>query len=265
MNQYYEILGCQPGDSSDTIRKAWRSLCMEHHPDKGGDPEEFVRITHAYKMITDPSYAAKEKGRPVRDLTFHMNLVVSFVDAFYGTRMVVNYNQVTLNDKLEPIKTDKDIEPTSITFDLPPGSVNGYKETVKDKGMKYGTEVGSAHIRVTSEKHHRYKVKGIDVFVEEEIPLEVMLKGGEVVVDTLWGHKVIWVSPGTLPNDKIRVIKCGVDQKGHQYCIVKPLYPNEADLKTKSAWQKLDINWQKAEDKNQEDNDILQKFNELKK
>lgn len=238
---------------------------MEHHPDKGGSQEEFVRITHAYKMVTDPSYAAKEKGRPVRDLTFHMNLVVSFVDAFYGTRIAVNYNQVTLNDKMEPLKTGKDVEPVCITFDLPPGSVNGFKQDIKDKGMKYGNQTGSTSIRVTSEQHQRYKVRGIDVMVEEEVPLEIMLKGGEVVVDTLWGHKVVWVPPGTLPNDKLRVTGCGVDQKGHQYCSIKPIYPDKNDLKNKTAWQKLDINWHKAEDKNREDNDLFRKFEDLKK
>lgn len=264
MKQYYEALGCQPGDPPDILRTAWRQKCLEHHPDKGGDPEEFIKVTHAYRMISDPSYAAKQTVRPVKDLTFHMHLMVSFIDAFYGTRMVVNYNQLTLNDQFEPMKTEKTIQITTIAFDLPAGSVNGFKHIVKHKGIKYRKETGNTSIQVTSEKHKRYRIENLDVTAEEEVPLETMLKGGEVVVDTLWGHKVLWIPPGTLPNDKLRVLGCGVDQKGHQYCTIKPVYPNQEDLKSKAAWQKLDINWQKAEDQNQQDDDLLKKFQDLK-
>lgn len=264
VKEYYETLGCQPGDPPDAVRNAWRRLCLEHHPDKGGDPDDFMRVTHAYKMITDPSYAAKQQGRPIKDLTFRIQIIVSFIDAFYGTRMVINYNQLILNDKLEPIKTSKNIEPTSVAFDLPPGSVNGFKHIIKNKGMIYREKIGNTEIQITSEKHKRYRIEGKNVIVEEKVPLEVMLKGGEVVVDTLWGHKVVWVPPGTLPDDKLKIPACGVDQKGYQLCSIKPIYPNKEDLKSKTAWQKLDINWKKAEDQNVQDQELLEKFENLK-
>lgn len=50
----YEVLGLQKGASEDEIKKAYRKLAMKHHPDKGGDPEEFKKIQAAYDILSDP-------------------------------------------------------------------------------------------------------------------------------------------------------------------------------------------------------------------
>lgn len=37
--------------SQDEIRSAYLKLCLQHHPDKGGDMQEFIRITKAYETL----------------------------------------------------------------------------------------------------------------------------------------------------------------------------------------------------------------------
>lgn len=53
----YDILGV-PKDASQTdIKKAYRRLAREHHPDVSGDPESearFKEITQAYEILSDP-------------------------------------------------------------------------------------------------------------------------------------------------------------------------------------------------------------------
>jgi len=51
----YEDLGISKESSQDEIKKAYRKLAMKHHPDKGGDPETFKKISHAYDVLSDPA------------------------------------------------------------------------------------------------------------------------------------------------------------------------------------------------------------------
>lgn len=50
---YYAILGVPKTASEDEIKKAFRRLAHEHHPDKGGDQQKFKDINEAYQVIGD--------------------------------------------------------------------------------------------------------------------------------------------------------------------------------------------------------------------
>lgn len=57
-HDYYEILGVPKGASQDEIKKAYRKLAMQHHPDKhGGHNKEaeakFKEINEAYDVLRD--------------------------------------------------------------------------------------------------------------------------------------------------------------------------------------------------------------------
>jgi DnaJ-class molecular chaperone len=49
----YASLGLQKGCSEGDVKKAYRKLAMQHHPDKGGDPEQFKKIQGAYDILSD--------------------------------------------------------------------------------------------------------------------------------------------------------------------------------------------------------------------
>jgi molecular chaperone DnaJ len=50
---YYEVLGLKKGATSDEIKKAYRKLAKEHHPDKGGSEDKFKEISEAYDTLSD--------------------------------------------------------------------------------------------------------------------------------------------------------------------------------------------------------------------
>jgi molecular chaperone DnaJ len=50
---YYSILGVEETSTQEDIKKAYRKLAKENHPDKGGDEELFKKISAAYDTIGD--------------------------------------------------------------------------------------------------------------------------------------------------------------------------------------------------------------------
>ncbi len=65
----YDILKIQSGASKKDIRKAYRSLVLKIHSDRGGDDEKFKKIKRAYedlqngKTYPDSADERKEKAK----------------------------------------------------------------------------------------------------------------------------------------------------------------------------------------------------------
>jgi molecular chaperone DnaJ len=52
---YYEVLGVDKSASADEIKKAFRRLAVQYHPDKdGGNEEKFKEVNEAYEVLKDP-------------------------------------------------------------------------------------------------------------------------------------------------------------------------------------------------------------------
>ena len=50
---YYDVLGVSEQATQEEIKKAYRKLAVEHHPDKGGDENRFKEIANAYGVLGD--------------------------------------------------------------------------------------------------------------------------------------------------------------------------------------------------------------------
>lgn len=54
MTDAYQTLGVGKNATESEIKKAYRKLASQHHPDKGGDTKKFQEIQSAYETLSDP-------------------------------------------------------------------------------------------------------------------------------------------------------------------------------------------------------------------
>jgi DnaJ-class molecular chaperone len=56
-SDYYEVLGVTKSASADEVKKAYRKLALQYHPDRNKSKDaadKFKEITHAYEVLSDP-------------------------------------------------------------------------------------------------------------------------------------------------------------------------------------------------------------------
>src|SRR3989344_9200731 len=57
---YYDVLGVAKTASADEIKRAYRSLAHQHHPDTGkGDEARFKEVSEAYSVLSDANKRAQ--------------------------------------------------------------------------------------------------------------------------------------------------------------------------------------------------------------
>ena len=74
---YYSILGVPRNVSDKDLKKAYKQKSMQHHPDRGGNEEEFKKINEAYSTLKDP-----KRTEMITLVRMNQNFNGSFNDAF---------------------------------------------------------------------------------------------------------------------------------------------------------------------------------------
>lgn len=68
---YYQILHLGPDAAAEDIKKAYRRLAKQHHPDATGgqgDTAQFTLITEAYNVLIDPDRRAAFDARAIEEI-----------------------------------------------------------------------------------------------------------------------------------------------------------------------------------------------------
>lgn len=149
---YYEILGIPKNASPDEIKRAYRKLAHQHHPDKGGDAEKFKEVNEAYQVLSDPQ---KRTQYDQFGTTFEQARAGGGFSGFDGFR---------------------DFSSFADAFDFFGRSRQGRSEfEFENLGDIFGEVFGGG----ASRRGARHKQRGRDISVDSEITLEETVKGVE--------------------------------------------------------------------------------------
>ena len=110
MSDYYSILEIERSSTLEQIKTAYRKLARKHHPDKGGDPEKFKKISEAYSVLSDISKRQQYDSGMGSPFT-HVNPFDIFNQFFTGNNSYKQFDQpsitYTIGVTLEQIALEK--------------------------------------------------------------------------------------------------------------------------------------------------------------
>ena len=225
---YYATLGLQRNASDAEIKKAYRSLAMKYHPDRGGDEKRFKEISQAYDFLSDPekkqiidlggdpNAQSGGGGFNQNPFEFHFN-TGNFGDIFgnfgFG-RQPQRRNRslsITVEITLEDVLSGKDFaaevsipgKNKMVNIQIPPGIEHG--QQIRYEGMGDdsipGLRPGDLLVNVMVREHPRYKREGTSLVIEQGVSVWDALLGASIEIQTL-DRKTLSMNlpPGTQPD-----------------------------------------------------------------
>jgi curved DNA-binding protein len=236
---YYAILGVSKTASQEEIKKAYKKLAMQHHPDRGGDNQKFQEINTAYSVLSDPEQRAQYDnpspkfnfgGFNFDDLfsqTFrsHQRGPSAQQDPIYRTRVGISladaYHCV---DRVLQLQTQTGTK--VITIKVPRGVQNGDKiryDNILDKGILVVEFVVMPDLR--------FERRGYDLYSNIAVSVLDLIIGTKVKFVTISEKTLeVNVKPNTQPYMQLKISNQGMPRPdgtfGDQILLIKPFVPD---------------------------------------
>ena len=225
MSDHYQTLGVSKTASVDEIKRAYRRLASQHHPDKGGDTAQFQRIEEAYRVLSDPAQRQRydnpqpnfggfgfQQGQNLHDIFNHM---FGQQQRRSHIRMTIG---ITLTDVLRggtrTVQLGTAQGSNTVEIAIPQGIDDG--DNVQYGGVGPGGTDLMVQFRIAPEKNWRRE--GLNLHTETRVSIWRLIQGGDVTVVGLLGNELrITVPAMTQPNTVMRLRQHGIrDRNGQQ-------------------------------------------------
>jgi curved DNA-binding protein len=254
MKNFYDILGVEKGASQEDIKKAYRKLAVQYHPDKNPDDkqaeEKFKAVSEAYEVLGDEAKRTKydnigygNRYDPsfdfIKDTMFSQGWSQAFND-IYGSNGVKKgpdvIVQVTLTMKEAYTGTSKDITVSGKTYkiNIKKGVESNQKLRIRGLGHPHPfnstLNKGDLIIIPTVLMDERFIRRGADLFIDIPVHIYTILAGGSIEVPTPEGSLMQAISPMT--TGTIAIPNCGMpyydsERKGNLMVKIHPLFPKD--------------------------------------
>ena len=244
---FYKVLGVDKKAGADEIKKKYRTLARELHPDKNkGDTakeEKFKGISEAYEILSDAKKRAEydearslyerggfrapmgggQQGGDFNDIFGGGNPQDIFANLFGGgrrgprkgqdlqTEATITFRESIVGTHLDlRLATDRGAA-QNITARVPAGVNDGAKIRVKGKGAAGEAGPGDLFIMLHVKPHPIFARKGENLTLTLPVTFTEAALGADIKVPTMSGDDVtVRIAPGTSNGRTLRVKGRGI-------------------------------------------------------
>jgi len=229
--KYYSTLGLQRGASPEEIKKAYRSMAMKHHPDRGGDEQKFKEIEEAYRVLSDPQKKQmidsgidpgnqQQQGGFYNQGPFEFHFGTGNMDDIFnqfgfgfGQRPArknksLNINvEITLEDVLNGKEINAEVgipgrKSKMVNISIPSGIESG--QQIRYEGMGddsiAGLRAGDLIVNIFVRPHPEFRREGDNLYCEKTLTAWEVMLGTSLDIRTIDNKTInINIPPGTQP------------------------------------------------------------------
>ena len=246
---YYELLGISDKATSDEIKRAYRKLASQHHPDKGGDKVKFQEIQAAYDTLSDTQrrqqydmqrngfgggpgvqfhWHSSDMNHPdINEIFRNFGFGGAGGDPFGPFRQRERRNK-DLRVEI-PLTLEETLEEQTKTISVQ--TTNGERTTIEVKiprGVTHGTQIkytglgdnlfntiprGDLYVQFALQTPKNFQVRNIDLYTQIVVNCLTAIVGGILNVTGIDGREFeLTLPPGTQPGTRFRIPNNGLYQ-----------------------------------------------------
>ncbi len=251
---FYKILGVNKNASQEEIKKAFRKLAQQYHPDKPtGNEDKFKELNEAYSVLSDAKKRAQydqfgsnfsgnsgggHQGFEGFDFSgFAQNFSQGGVEfdlndlfgsifgggmnrvrrgADIAVDMTIDFKESILGQKKNVKISRNDGSKEDIDFIIPPGIDDGEMLRINEKGekSKEGGRPGNLYVRIHVKPHPKLRKEGVHLVTDISLKISDALLGTEYEIDTLEEKTTIKIPKGIRHGEILRIKGKGVPYGG---------------------------------------------------
>ena len=255
---YYEILGIKKTATEEEIKNTYRKLARKLHPDLNPTDKDankkFQQLNEANEVLSDPTkrkkydqygkdwqhsdqyeqarQSGRRNGRQGSAGGFEGDDFSDFFSSMFGgggSRSKAKYRgqdynsqlQLSLRDAYTTHQQTMTINEKTVRITIPAGVENGQSIKLKGYGAPgvNGGPNGDLYLTFAIANDPRFKRKGNDLYLNEDLELYTAVLGGDITIETMSGKIKLKVQPETQNGTKTRL-------KGKGF----PLYKKEGEF-----------------------------------